>query len=58
MNGQVWQPVTEPLVGTVESGSSCRPSQKGQSARSTTGYLVFCWDPGMSQGFIWIGSDY
>jgi len=58
MSGQVWQPVTEPLVGTVESGSSCLPSQKGQSARSTAGYLVSCWDPGMSQGFIWIGSDY
>ena len=58
MNNQVWQPVTEPLVGTVESGSSCLPSQKGQSARSTAGYLVSCWDPGMSEGFIWIGSDY
>ncbi|MCW2555847.1 MAG: protein kinase family protein [Mycobacterium sp.] len=58
MNNQVWQPVTEPLVGTVESGSSCLPSQKGQSARSTKGYLVSCWDPGMSQGFMWIGSDF
>jgi hypothetical protein len=34
------------------------PSQEGQSARSTKGYLVSCFDPGMSQGFIWIGSDY
>jgi serine/threonine protein kinase, bacterial len=58
MNNQVWQPVTEPLVGTVESGSPCLPSQKGQSARSTNGYLLSCWDPGTSQGFIWIGSDY
>lgn len=58
MNGQVWRPVTEPLVGTVESGSPCLPSQKGQSARSTQGYLVSCWNPGTSEGFIWIGSDY
>ncbi|MCP9276921.1 serine/threonine protein kinase [Mycolicibacterium sp. CAU 1645] len=58
MNNQVWQPVTEPLVGTVESGSSCLPSQSGQSARSTAGYLVSCFDPGMSEGFIWAGGDY
>lgn len=55
---QIWQPVTEPLVGTVKSGSACLPSQQGQSARSTYNYLVSCTDPGMSQGFIWIGGDY
>src|SRR5206468_3846659 len=57
-NNQVWQPVTEPLVGTVKSGSPCLPSQKGQSARGTNGYLVSCQDPGTSEGLIWIGSDY
>lgn len=58
MEGQVWYALDKPLIGIVESGSSCSASQKGVYARTTDDYLVSCWDPGMSQGYIWIGSNY
>jgi hypothetical protein len=50
--------VSEPLVGTVESGSSCKPSQKGAFARSSYGYRVSCWDVGLPAEYIWIRSNY
>ena len=58
IEGQVWYAVDTPLIGIVESGSSCSASQKGVHARTADDYMVSCWDPGMSEGYIWIGSDY
>lgn len=58
MEGQVWYALDTPLIGIVESGSSCSASQKGVHARTADDYMVSCWDPGMSQGYIWIGSNY
>jgi serine/threonine protein kinase, bacterial len=56
--GQVWRALDTPLIGIVESGSSCSASQEGVHARTADDYMVSCWDPGMSQGHIWIGSNY
>ena len=58
MDGQVWYALETPLIGIVESGSSCSASQKGLYARTTDDYLVYCADPGMLQGYIWISSSY